>query len=231
MLRSLERQRLAKVEAVADDGRVRHVELTRRGQREVTELDRLSDTFAKGVLAALTPTQQARLIDAMAVVEQLMKASAVDIAVEPPNTADALWCLKEYFNELAKRFESGFDPGRSISANADELTPPAGIFIIARLGGQPIGCGALKVKAAGLGEIKRMWVREDARGLGLGRRILEALEKHARELRLNTLRLETNRTLGEAQALYRRCGYVEVAPFNDEPYAHHWFQKVLTKPH
>jgi GNAT superfamily N-acetyltransferase len=114
----------------------------------------------------------------------------------------------------------------SISANPDELTPPAGAFVIARLDGQPIGCGALKVTDRRIGEIKRMWVAGCARGLGVGRRILEALEQLAREFGLTILRLETNRTLHEAQALYRTSGYREVPPFNSEPYAHHWFEKV-----
>jgi ribosomal protein S18 acetylase RimI-like enzyme len=52
------------------------------------------------------------------------------------------------------------------------------------------------------------------------------LETRARDLGVSTLRLETNRTLEEAQALYRSCGYAEVEPFNDEPYAHHWFEKT-----
>ena len=52
------------------------------------------------------------------------------------------------------------------------------------------------------------------------------LEALAKDFGLTTLRLETNRTLEEAQALYRTCGYLEVEPFNDEPYAHHWFEKV-----
>jgi GNAT superfamily N-acetyltransferase len=136
-------------------------------------------------------------------------------------------CLAQYFSELARRFEAGFDPARSISANADELTPPTGVFVVARLGGRPVGCGALKRKDRRTGEIKRMWVSSDTRGLGIGRRILEALEARARTFGLRTLRLETNRTLEEAQALYRGCGCAEIAPFNDEPYAHHWFEKSL----
>jgi ribosomal protein S18 acetylase RimI-like enzyme len=74
--------------------------------------------------------------------------------------------------------------------------------------------------------VKRMWVDAAARGLGVGRRLLETLEAEARNFGLRTLRLETNRSLVEAQALYRRTGYREVAPFNDEPYAHHWFEKT-----
>jgi len=226
LLRSLERQGLVKAQPAANDGRVRRVTLTRKGLREVTELDRRSNAFAKSVLAPLGAAQRDRLIAAMAEIERLLRASAVQIKAEASDSADARWCLEECFRELAGRFKTGFDPAKSISADAAELTPPAGVFVIARLGGQPIGCGALKVKDRNIGEVKRMWVRTDVRGLGVGRRMLETLETLAREFGLGTLRLETNRTLEEAQALYRKCGYLEVAPFNDEPYAHHWFEKA-----
>jgi DNA-binding MarR family transcriptional regulator/GNAT superfamily N-acetyltransferase len=226
LLRSLEHQGLVTAQTSANDGRVRRVTLTHKGLREVTELDRRSDAFAESLLGPLSAVQRERLIAAMAEVERLMRASAVRIKAEAPDGVDARWCLERYFRELAERFEAGFDPANSISANVDELTPPAGVFVIARLGGQAIGCGALKVKERNIGEIKRMWVCADARGLGVGRRTLETLETHAREFGLNTLRLETNRVLKEAQALYRKSGYSEVAPFNDEPYAHHWFEKT-----
>jgi DNA-binding MarR family transcriptional regulator/N-acetylglutamate synthase-like GNAT family acetyltransferase len=226
LLRSLERQGLVKARSAANDGRVRRVTLTRKGLREVEVLDRRSDAFAKSVLAPLSAAQRDRLVAAMAEVERLMRVSAVQITAEAPDSADAPFCLEAYFRELAARFQAGFDAARSISASAEELTPPAGVFVIARLGGEPIGCGALKVKDRKIGEVKRMWVRADARGLGVGRRILETLETLAREFGLRALRLETNRTLTEAQALYRKCGYIEVEPFNDEPYAHHWFEKA-----
>ena len=66
------------------------------------------------------------------------------------------------------------------------------------------------------------------RGLGLGRRMLAALESQARALGLSTIRLETNGALAEAIRLYESSGYVEVAPFNAEPYAEHWFEKDLS---
>jgi GNAT superfamily N-acetyltransferase len=75
-----------------------------------------------------------------------------------------------------------------------------------------------------------MWVAEEVRGLGVGRRILAALEDEAARLGFTRVRLETNRALIEAISLYRTSGYREVAPFNDEPYAHHWFEKDLSLP-
>jgi ribosomal protein S18 acetylase RimI-like enzyme len=72
-----------------------------------------------------------------------------------------------------------------------------------------------------------MWVDASTRGLGLGRRLLATLESLARSQGLPILRLETNESLKEAQALYRSSGYQEVPAFNREPYAHHWFEKRL----
>ena len=105
--------------------------------------------------------------------------------------------------------------------------PPLGALLIARLHGRPIGCGALKFHTPAPAELKRMWVSPDARGLGLGRRILRELEQHAINSGARVVRLETNRALKEAIQLYRSAGYREVAAFNDEPYAHHWFEKRL----
>ncbi|HEX8167285.1 MAG TPA: GNAT family N-acetyltransferase [Beijerinckiaceae bacterium] len=159
-------------------------------------------------------------------VRRLLRAGSVEVRIEAPGSAAARSCLAQYYAELAERFEAGFDPARSISATDAEMTPPAGYFVVAWLDGAPQGCGALKV-GDGIGEIKRMWTAPSARGLGIARKVLRALEAKAREIGLRRLRLETNRALAEAQALYRREGYAEVAPFNAEPYAHHWFEKRL----
>ncbi len=151
----------------------------------------------------------------------------ITIAAEDPTTRDARWCIEQYFAELAGRFESGFDPAISIPADPEELAPPSGVLLIARRHGQPVGCGALKFHGDEPAELKRMWVASEARGTGLGRRLLLELEQRARDAGAAAIRLETNRTLGEAIALYRKAGYAEVAAFNDEPYAHHWFEKTL----
>jgi DNA-binding MarR family transcriptional regulator len=226
LLRGLERERLIRTAPSARDARVREVTLTRAGRRELAVLNRLSDQVARSVLDALSETQRTALVTAMGTVERLLHASAVRLQVVAPRTRDARYCLKQYFAELAVRFDAGFDPTRGISATVDELTPPRGYFVLATRHGEPVGCGALKCHRA-FGEVKRMWVAQSSRGLGIGRRILERLEELARRRRIPALRLETNKSLQEAQALYRASGYREVQAFNDEPYAHHWFEKRL----
>jgi DNA-binding MarR family transcriptional regulator/GNAT superfamily N-acetyltransferase len=229
VLRSLEQQGLIEVGPSPDDRRVRRVELTAAGRAERAELDRRSDEVAEGILEPLTVSQRARLVAAMSEVERLLHASMVRLAVEPPSSADARWCLERYFAELDARFDAGFDPALSISADAHELTRPRGLFLIARLHGRPVGCGALKLHPGAPSELKRMWVSPEVRGIGLGRRILQELERLARLEGVAVLRLETNDALGEAIALYRSGGFREVAAFNDEPYAHHWFEKRLAR--
>jgi len=227
LLRSLENDGLVTVEPSRGDGRVRTARLTGRGLAERAELDRRSDDVATSILQPLSERQRARLISAMAEVERLLAASAVLVDARDPRHRDARFCLRAYFGELAQRFDGGFDPARSISADDAELTPPVGLLLVATLHGEPVGCGALKFHNAAPAEIKRMWVTPAARGLGLGRRLLTELEAQAAARGVRTLRLETNRALGEAIGLYRAAGYREVAAFNDEPYAHHWFEKTL----
>jgi len=227
LLRSLEHDGLVTVGASEADGRIRTARLTAAGQAERAELDRLSDDAAAALLGPLTARQRSRLVAAMAEVERLLDASAVVVRVRDPRHPDARRCLRAYVEELAARFDDGFDPARSISAADHEMTPPAGLFLVATRHGEPVGCGALKFHPGAPAEVKRMWVAPAARGLGLGRRLLAELETRAAAHGVRILRLETNRSLGEAIGLYRSAGYREVAAFNDEPYAHHWFEKVL----
>jgi DNA-binding MarR family transcriptional regulator/GNAT superfamily N-acetyltransferase len=225
LLRSLQARGLLRVGRQTDDGRLRRISLTAKGRAEFKIYDALSDSLAESLLAPLGEAQRERLATAMAVVERLLREAAIDVRVEAPDSADARWCLDEYFRELAQRFETGFDPAKSNPAHDEEMLPPAGFFVVARLDGRPVGCGALKRKNETTGEIKRMWTAPSARGQGVARRVLRTLEAKAREFGLKTLRLETNRKLEEAQALYRKEGFREVDPFNEEPYAHHWFEK------
>src|SRR5690348_10604005 len=227
VLQSLERQRLITMRPSIRDGRVREVRLTRTGRAERAELERRSDAVARSFLEPLDVKQRERLVGAMTAVEQLLRASMVEIAVEDAGSADARWCVDQYFAELNTRFETGFDPARTLSADVREFTPPAGMILVARLHGRPVGCGALRFHLRSTPDLKRMWIAREVRGLGVGRRMLGELEREAKRSGARAVRLETNRSLKEAISLYRSTGYREVKPFNDEPYAHHWFEKRL----
>lgn len=149
------------------------------------------------------------------------------VAPEPADSADAATCLRRYMAELDARFAIGFDPEAALPLEPDAISPPNGVLLLARRGGEPVGCGAVKFLPDATAEIKRMWVSPTARGHGLARRILVDLEDRARVAGCRRARLDTNGTLVEAIAMYRSAGYVEVAPFNDEPHATHWFARDL----
>lgn len=227
LLRSLEGQGIVKVRRKAADGRVRQVILTQKGRAEFRAYDVLSDELAQSLLSSLDPAQRGRLVAAMAEVERLMRSSMAEIAVEPPESADAQWCLEQYFTELAERFEGGFDVSLGNPGGTADMTPPNGVIVVARLDGKPIGCGVLKRLDADTGEIKRVWVSSLARGMGVASRLMERLEQFGREKGYKLLRLDTNKALTEAHALYRKLGYRDIERYNDNPYAHRWFEKPL----
>ena len=227
LLQSLKEQGLIAMAKGDGDGRRRRVSLTRKGGAERAAYDRLSDNLAASMLGSLDAPEQSRLLAAMGEVERLIRAALVEVTAESPVSEDARRCLEAYFRELEARFESGFDAATDHSARAEDMTPPSGLFVIARLGGEAIGCGGFKRIDKAMGEIKRVWTAPSARGLGVARRVLRALEAAAREAGLKTLRLSTNRALTEAQALYRKEAYREISRFSDNPYAHHWFEKRL----
>jgi len=227
LLRALEADGMVRVEPSAADRRIRVARLTRAGRKEWTELDRRSDAFAASLLEPLDERDRERLVDSMRTVQRLLTAAAVEIRDVDPAGSDARQCLRAYVGELNQRWEAGFDPTAGVSAEPHELTPPAGCFLIAYLHGEPIGCGGVKHLPGGPSDIKRMWVSPAARGLGLGRRLLGELEQRVLDSGASVARLETNQVLAEAIGLYRSAGYREVPAFNDEPFAHHWFEKPL----
>jgi DNA-binding MarR family transcriptional regulator/GNAT superfamily N-acetyltransferase len=227
LVAGLEREGLVERAPDAADRRVRAVRLTEAGRRERARLDAASDALATSLLAPLGDAQRGRLIEAMATVERLLTAGLVEVAPEDPAGEAAQACLAAYFAEIDERFEHGWDERVGIRLEPADMAPPRGLILIARLDGGPVGCGVLWHHGGGIADAKRMWVAPRARGLGLGRRLLAELERHAREAGVHTLRLDTNRALTEAIGLYRAAGYVEIERFNDEPHAHHWFAKRL----
>lgn len=153
----------------------------------------------------------------------------VVIEVVDAGAPAAVGAVERYVAELVERFPSGFDPGAPPAS--DEATapfrPPRGMFLVARRGEETVGCGAVQYLDGTTAEIKRMWVSAGARGLGLGRRLLAALEDVARDAGRTRVVLDTQETLVEARSLYRSAGYAEIERYNDNPYATHFFAKDL----
>jgi DNA-binding MarR family transcriptional regulator/GNAT superfamily N-acetyltransferase len=228
LLRSLESDGLVTVSTSTGDGRVRTAYLTEAGRAERTLIEERSDDLARSLLTPLSRRQQDRLIAAMQDVERLLTAAGVTIRTVDPAHPDARAGIRAYVAELDRRFPEGFDPQAGVSAEPPELRPPAGELLVAYLRNDPVGCGAVKHhRDDRWSEIKRVWVADSVRGLGLGRRLLGELERRVVEAGSRTVRLDTHRSLTEATGLYRSAGYREIEAYNDNLYAHHWFEKSL----
>jgi DNA-binding MarR family transcriptional regulator len=134
------------VELVAGglDRRVRTARLTPAGLAERKAIEEASDALAESFLRQLNARQQKRLVDAMADVERLLTAAMVDMRPVDPVHPDARHCVRAYVAELNRRSNSGFDPSKGVSAEPHELRPPAGVFVVASLHQEPVGCGAVK---------------------------------------------------------------------------------------
>lgn len=145
------------------------------------------------------------------------------IAPADPASPAARHCLHAYFAELNATFPAGFDPGPP--SDPALYRPPLGLFLLAGTPGSPSGCVALSIPDC---EVKRLWVTPAARGIGLGRQLMAAIEDHARALGLTELRLDTNATLTIAIAMYARLGWHPIPRYNDNPYAQAWFGKSLS---
>lgn len=156
-----------------------------------------------------------------------LKAVEVKVQFAAANGADARACLAAYFTELAERFDAGFDPGEAGLDLGAEFAPPHGAFVLARIEGEAVGCGGYVALDAETAEIKRVWTSSAARGVGVAKAVLTALEREARARGFRRLRLDTNRALKEAQTMYRKAGYREIPRYNENPYAHHWFEKAI----
>jgi GNAT superfamily N-acetyltransferase len=153
--------------------------------------------------------------------------AAIVFEVVDPDSAAAREAVQRYFDELDARFEDGFDPGEVTEDDLAELRRPCGAFLVALRAGTPVAGGGVRAYD-GQAEIKRMWVSPTCRGVGLGRRLLQALEDEARVLGHTRVRLDTRGdVLTEAVAMYEKAGYVSIERYNDNPYATHFFAKLL----
>ncbi len=138
-------------------------------------------------------------------------ATAPTISLESPYQPDilSLFQASDTYHQALYPDESNYllDPSELAKDNAR--------FIVARLGGSAVGCGAVVFQADGSAELKRMWVDAQARGTGLGRRILGELESIARLQGCSVIQLETGVSQPEARSLYKTAGYSECPPFGN----------------
>ena len=151
----------------------------------------------------------------------------------PPAADEGRRALRAYFDDVASRYYGRPATEDEIAAAmrddpSDDLAPPHGLLLVAHANGDVLGCAGLRLLPGRLGEVTRVFVVPAARGRGLGSRLLNCVEEHARRHRVSTLRLDTRRDLIEARRLYARHGYREVPPFSHGPYADHWFEKTLS---
>ncbi|HET9419986.1 MAG TPA: helix-turn-helix domain-containing GNAT family N-acetyltransferase [Nocardioides sp.] len=225
LLRSLEEQDLVAVEPDPADRRRRLVRLSARGRRTRKKLAHRSEELAARLVAPLSDRQRARLSEALATADLLVRAATVDLEQVDPSDPDARTAVDRYFAELDRRFDTGFDPGEG--DDVELYRPPRGTFVVARSDGDPVACGAVQPIDERTAEIKRMWVHDDWRGAGLGARMLRRLEDDARDAGYDVVRLDTNSALTEAIAMYERAGYRGIGRYNDNPYARAWFEKGL----
>lgn len=184
-------------------------------ERRSTALDEL-DTKTRAQLDGVT-VQMTRLLAAAGA-----RVHALD-----PNSAAAQRCVAAYLDELGQLFPTGFQPSDARPDDAQQFCPPGGCFLGVYIDDQVVGCGAVRALDTGVGEIKRMWIDPAWRGLGLARRLLAALESAATQLGHARIRLDTSEHLPAARGLYLSCGYREIPAYNANPYAHHWFERVL----
>lgn len=225
LLRRLERGGLVAVAPDPADRRRRQVTLTPAGRERWAELERRSQERARLLVDPLTPRQRERLARALAEADLLVRAATVTFNPADPASDVARDVVGRYFAEIGRRF--GFDPSDETDKDAKLLVPPAGLFVVAVSDGEPVACGGLHTIAPGVGELKRMWVRDDWRGAGLGSRLLRHLEQESRALGHDRLRLDTNGALTEAIGMYQRAGYRAIDRYNDNPWATHFFEKQL----
>ncbi|MEM8958632.1 MAG: GNAT family N-acetyltransferase [Pseudomonadota bacterium] len=225
LLRGLEAEGLIETTRNPGDRRTRRTRLTAQGEQEFDIYETLSNERAAGILARHKDAR--RLLDAMDVVT--IALSRENIVFEEADYASdiATKCLNAFAAELSKRLGRDFDLENSGVSELTQMKPPLGSFVVARLGDMPVGCVGIKGNGGTLAEVKRMWIAPAARGLGLARRLMTTAEDAARDLGIETLRLDTNSALFEALGLYQSMGWTEIDRFNDDPYPDLFFEKQL----
>ena len=225
LLAQLEEEKLIGLIDDPHDKRKKTALLTEHGRAEYEAYEKLSNQRAERILARHSSPEA--LLAALDLVASAFARDHIEITEIDPTHPYAVSCVTQYFTELAARFPQGFDPAKAAAAGPQDMTPPRGAFFVALSDGLPLGCVGLKHTTSAYSEVKRLWVAPAARGLGLAKDLMRAVEDHARAADIRLLRLDTNSALPEAARLYDRLGWTRIARFNDDPYPDIFFEKRL----
>lgn len=225
-LRSLEREGLVETATDPNDRRRRIAQLTARGAAEMAAYDAIGHDRAARLLAR-AGARADEVVAAMDLIATLLNRDQTDLRPADPDSPETIACWRGYFDDLLARVPEARpemfplpDPG------ADRYRPPHGRCLVAWSDDLPVGCVALRPLDATTAEVKRLWVHASARGQGLARRLMAAVEDEARAMGLTALKLDTNSALTEAIALYRQTGWTDIAPYTGAP-ADTWLGKTL----
>jgi DNA-binding MarR family transcriptional regulator/GNAT superfamily N-acetyltransferase len=204
---------LIETTASTQDGRRRDVRLTERGQATFAELNRLSDERARRFLAALVEADQQRLLAAMETIQNVLggRPRADLVVIRAPRPGDLGWVIRANAEVYAEEF--GWDASyealvtRIVSDYAADHDARREAAWIAEVDGQPVGCVFCVRYDDSTAQLRLLLVDPSARGLGLGRRLVEECLRFARLAGYTRMRLWTNNVLADARRIYERAGF------------------------
>lgn len=149
-----------------------------------------------------------------------------------PGAPTAVSILRRYTTEVASRWYGRPATDDEVDQAlrdepSDDLTGTTGVLLVALDDGEPVACAGARLRGD-VAELTKVFTLGEARGRGIGGRVVRAVERACLERGVGTVQLDTRGELGEACALYERLGYRQVDPFNDEPYSDRWYRKSLS---
>ena len=213
ILRRFTADGLAETAVSTEDARRREVRLTAPGRKAFAELNRLSDRRARRFLGELAPSEQARLLSAMETVQSVLNGrSRADVVVlRPPRPGDYGWVIRANAEVYADEY--GWDGtyealvSRIVSDYANNHDPEREAAWIAEVDGAPVGCVFCVRYDDTTAQLRLLLVEPSARGLGLGRRLVDECLRFARNAGYRRMRLWTNSVLTDARRIYERAGF------------------------
>jgi putative acetyltransferase len=218
------------------DGRVLVLGLTAKGRKAAADIDEASDDEARALIEGLGEFDLRNLVEHLRAAERILEGgssrkASVESVEGGPSIAAARVLMREYAASLgADLGYQGFE--KELAGLPGKYAPPAGALFLARVpssaGAEPAGCVALRDLGSGDCEMKRLFVRPEYRGLGIGRALAERAIDEGRRLGYRRMRLDTLERLADAVALYRSLGFEPTDPYceNPLPGAMYWEKRL-----